>query len=104
VAVGHGRFEQWCHNSQRRFRIDQGRGRARLERLNATARKVAAPQAHCILANAKRLRNARAGPARQRQQYRSRPIRLRAIATRYDKRARNFLAGVYAASILIWLN
>jgi transposase len=29
---------------------------------------------------------------------------FRAIATRYDKRARNFLAGVYAASILIWLN
>jgi transposase len=28
----------------------------------------------------------------------------RAIATRYDKRAVNFLAGVYAASILIWLN
>jgi transposase len=29
---------------------------------------------------------------------------FRAIATRYDKRAVNFLAGVYAASILIWLN
>jgi transposase len=29
---------------------------------------------------------------------------FRAIATRYDKRARNFLAAVYAASILIWLN
>jgi hypothetical protein len=29
---------------------------------------------------------------------------FRAIATRYDKRARNFLAGVYAASILILLN
>jgi len=29
---------------------------------------------------------------------------FRAIATRYDKRAANFLAGVYAASILIWLN
>jgi transposase len=29
---------------------------------------------------------------------------FRAIATRYDKRASNFLAGVYAASILIWLN
>jgi transposase len=28
----------------------------------------------------------------------------RAIATRYDKRAAKFLAGVYAASILIWLN
>jgi hypothetical protein len=46
--------------------------------LNATARKVAAGD--CILANAKRLRNARADPARQRQQYRSRPIRLAAIA------------------------
>ena len=29
---------------------------------------------------------------------------FRAIATRYDKRAANFLAGIYAASILIWLN
>ncbi len=29
---------------------------------------------------------------------------FRAIATRYDKRAANFLAGVYAAAILTWLN
>jgi transposase len=29
---------------------------------------------------------------------------FRAVATRYDKRAVNFLAGIYAASILIWLN
>ena len=29
---------------------------------------------------------------------------FRAIATRYDKRAVNFLAGIYAASILILLN
>ena len=29
---------------------------------------------------------------------------FRAIATRYDKRAMNFLAGIYAVSILIWLN
>jgi transposase len=29
---------------------------------------------------------------------------FRAITTRYDKRAIDFLAGVYAASILIWLN
>ena len=29
---------------------------------------------------------------------------FRAIATRYDKRAINFLAGVYAAAIVIWLN
>jgi len=29
---------------------------------------------------------------------------FRAIATRYDKRAVNFLGGVYLASILIWLN
>jgi len=29
---------------------------------------------------------------------------FRAIATRYDKRATTFLAGVYAASILVWLN
>jgi transposase len=29
---------------------------------------------------------------------------FRAIATRYDKRATNFLAGVYAAAVLISLN
>ena len=29
---------------------------------------------------------------------------FRAIATRYDKRASNFLAAVYLASIVIWLN
>lgn len=29
---------------------------------------------------------------------------FRAIATRYDKRARNFLAAIYLASIAIWLN
>lgn len=29
---------------------------------------------------------------------------FRAIATRYDKRAVNFLAGIHAASIVIWLN
>ena len=29
---------------------------------------------------------------------------FRAIATRYDKRAVHFLAGIYAASIAIWLN
>ena len=29
---------------------------------------------------------------------------FRAIATRYDKRAINFLAGVYAAAIFVWLN
>ena len=29
---------------------------------------------------------------------------FRAIATRYDKRAINFLAGIYAASILVLLN
>ena len=29
---------------------------------------------------------------------------FRAIATRYDKRASNFLAGIYLASTLIWLN
>jgi transposase len=28
----------------------------------------------------------------------------RAIATRYDKRAINFLAGIYLAAIIIWLN
>jgi transposase len=29
---------------------------------------------------------------------------FRAIATRYDKRAINFLAGIYLASSIIWLN
>jgi transposase len=29
---------------------------------------------------------------------------FRALATRYDKRAVNFLAGVYLAATLIWLN
>jgi transposase len=29
---------------------------------------------------------------------------FRAIATRYDKRAVNFLAGVYLAATLVWLN
>jgi transposase len=29
---------------------------------------------------------------------------FRAIATRYDKTARNFLAGVHLAASLIWLN
>ena len=29
---------------------------------------------------------------------------FRAIATRYDKRAVSFLAGIYAAATLIWLN
>lgn len=28
----------------------------------------------------------------------------RAIATRYDKRARNFLGGIYLAATVIWLN
>lgn len=29
---------------------------------------------------------------------------FRAIATRYDKRAINFLTGIYLAAIVIWLN
>lgn len=28
----------------------------------------------------------------------------RAIATRYDKKARNFLGGIYLAAIMVWLN
>lgn len=28
----------------------------------------------------------------------------RAIATKYDKKARNFLGGVYLAAIMVWLN
>ena len=29
---------------------------------------------------------------------------FRAIATRYDKTARNFLAGIHLAASLVWLN
>jgi len=29
---------------------------------------------------------------------------FRAIATRYDKTARNFLAAVYVAAVTVWLN
>ena len=29
---------------------------------------------------------------------------FRAIATRYDKRARNFLAAIHLAAVVIWLN
>ncbi|MBM3575818.1 MAG: transposase, partial [Alphaproteobacteria bacterium] len=29
---------------------------------------------------------------------------FRAIATRYDKTARNFLAAIYLSSAIIWLN
>jgi transposase len=28
----------------------------------------------------------------------------RAIATRYDKRAKNFLGAIYLAAVVIWLN
>jgi transposase len=28
----------------------------------------------------------------------------RAIATRYDKKARNFLGGIYLAATMVWLN
>ena len=34
----------------------------------------------------------------------AKPKQFRAIATRYDKRAINFLAGIYLAAIIIWLN
>ncbi len=30
--------------------------------------------------------------------------KFRAIATRYDKTARNFLAGIHLAATVIWLN
>ena len=52
----------------------------RLQRLDAAAGEVAAPQANRVLAHAERFRDARAGPARQRQQHRPRPVRLAAIA------------------------
>jgi hypothetical protein len=91
VSVGNRRFQQRRRSSQRRFRFDRGRSRcrARLERLDPAARKIAAPQAHRILANAERFRNAACCaslattgdlPAMSR------------VATRYDKLAANHLA------------
>jgi len=70
AAVGDGRLEQRRRHSQSRFGFDRGRSRRRacLERFDAGAGKVAAPQAHRILANAERFGNARARPTRQRQQ------------------------------------
>ncbi len=63
-----------------------GPGRdAGLQRLDAAARKVAAPQANRVLAHAERLGDPRAGPSRQRQQHRPRPIRLAPIARKRQR-------------------
>jgi len=70
------------HICQRRFGLERGRSRRRagLERFDAAAGKVAALQAHRILANVERFGNVRARPTRQRQQQGARPIRPAAIA------------------------
>ena len=52
-------------------------GAAPLQRRDAASGQVAAPQAHRILAHAERLRDLRAGPARQRQKHGARPVPLR---------------------------
>ena len=57
--------------------------------------------------------NRLAPPAFDRERYKARHLienffctlkRFRAIATRYDKTARNFLAGIHLAAATIWLN
>ena len=48
--------------------------------VDAAAHEVAAPEPNRVLTHAKRLGDPRAGPARQRQQHRTRPVRFAAIA------------------------
>jgi len=48
--------------------------------LQTAARELAAPKTHRVFAHAEGFRNARAGPSRQRQQYRPRPISLAPVA------------------------
>jgi hypothetical protein len=69
VAIRDRRRQQQLGDPQRGFGFDRGRAHrhARLQRLDAAPREIAAPQPHRILAHAERLRDARAGPARQRQ-------------------------------------
>jgi len=82
APVGHRRFQQRRGHTQRRFTFHRGRaGRhAGLQRLGTVAHKVAAPQPDRVFSHTKRLGDARAGPAGQRQQHGTRPIRLAAIS------------------------
>ena len=63
-----------------RSQLVQLPGGSIFQRLDTAARELAAPQTHRVFARAEGFRNARAGPSRQRQQYRPRPIRLAAVA------------------------
>ena len=80
--VGDGSFEQRRDDTQRGFGLYRWRaGRhGRLQRLDTAARELAAPKTHRVFAHAEGFRNARAGPSRQRQQYRPRPISLAPVA------------------------
>ena len=81
VPVGYRLFQQRSDDAQGGFTLHRRRpGRdARLQRRDAAGGEVAAPEPNRILAHAKRLRNLRAGPARQRQKHGARPVRLPAI-------------------------
>ena len=43
-------------------------------------------------------------PATKRENFFAKLKQFRAIATRYDKTARNFLGAIYLAASVIWLN
>jgi transposase len=51
-------------------------------------------------------RHSLAGPTRKiwRENFFAQLKQYRAIATRYDKLARNFLSAIYLAAAVIWLN
>jgi hypothetical protein len=82
APVGHRFFEQGGGDAQGGFTLHRRRPRrdARLQRRDAAAGEIAAPEPNRILAHAKRLRNLRTGPARKRQQHGARPVRLPTIA------------------------
>ena len=81
APVGHGFLQQGRDHAQSRFTLHRGRaGRhAGLQRLDAAAHEVAAPQANRVFAHAERLGDPRTGPAGQRQQHGAGPVRLAAI-------------------------
>jgi hypothetical protein len=82
TPVGHRLFQQGGGHAQGGFTLHRGRPwrDARLQRRDAAGGEVAAPEANCVLAHAKRLRDPGAGPTRQRQQHGARPVGLSAIA------------------------
>jgi hypothetical protein len=79
--IGDRRLQQRRDHAQRCLALHRRRaGRhRRFEGRHAIAHEVAAPQPHRVLAYAEGLRDARARPAGQRQQHRTRPIRFAAI-------------------------